>query len=158
MWNRSTGAKKDMQGLCNLDIKNIINAWDDRYIKRKELRGTLKTMDEYHQGYESTGHSGKGKLREGEEDRKTVTWRQKRCWIMQIRANVMLQEKLNNEDREISHNGSPIPGNLNPFVNQIGTSISRSFSPEVGETPSKPPKQKGYVQVESPILGISSGS
>lgn len=33
-----------MAGLCNTDIQHIIDAWDNRYIKRREHMGKLKPM------------------------------------------------------------------------------------------------------------------
>ncbi|CZS98058.1 uncharacterized protein RCO7_06929 [Rhynchosporium graminicola] len=74
------------QGLSNRDLQNIIDAWDKRYIIRRDQRGAWKTIKEYVDGYQATNNSDKGKLREGEPERAAVVWSKRRDWILYTRA------------------------------------------------------------------------
>jgi hypothetical protein len=93
--------KADYLGIINLDLQHIINAWNLRYIKRKENYSTL-TMEEYQRAYEKSGHSDKRKLPEGEIKRTIQIANDRRNWIMTCRRKQAIWEKQN------SRSGTPL--------------------------------------------------
>jgi len=79
-------------GIINLDLQHIIDAWNLRYIKRKENYGTL-TMEKYQRAYEKSGNSDKGPQRRGGISRTVQFANDRRNWIMSCRRKQAIWEK-----------------------------------------------------------------
>jgi hypothetical protein len=140
--------KEGYLGIINLDLQHIINAWNLRYIKRKENYGTL-TMEEYQRAYEKSGNSDKGRLPKGGIQRNIQIANERRNWIMSCRRKQAIWEKQNNLP------GSPL---LASEIDEEG-GIEEAFEWEVGEELTDKEKdvvEAGHTPVSPPHLQISS--
>ncbi len=165
-----TGRNTDRKGLYYGDIKHIIEAWDEKYIKGRGKGRNLKTMKDYQLAY---GNAAKGRPKAGDEKRKDQVLRQKRNWIMDCRQKWEISLKqvdiyiarrdellgITADDDNLDTSQKPESGIKTGRSIRRDTTPENVFVPTIAETPARQigsqfnGSKNPVAHVASPLLG-----